>query len=90
VTPLEFIRMRLEEAEKEPITPAESMLIDAVCALSDVVESLDTAANSDMRRWCWIATYAAMQPSAHRQRAINAAREAVEDFDAFFAGEVRR
>jgi hypothetical protein len=96
MTLLELIRMRLNEAEKEPITPSEGMVIDAVDALTDYVECKDGLARGDMRRWCWIAAYATSVATTnirvqfgpeYRERARVAARDAVADYDAFIAAE---
>jgi len=92
VTRSEFIRRLNEVAVKPSITPAESMLIDAVCSLSDHVE-LQSAA-TDMRRCCWVAAYVAKlaassmrgeYPADCRKYALSAARDAVSDYDAAVA-----
>jgi hypothetical protein len=92
VTRSEFIRRLNEVAVKPSITPAESMLIDAVCALTEQVE-LQSAA-TDMRRWCWVAAYVAKlatssvrgeYPAECRKYAMRAAQDAVTDYDAAVA-----
>jgi hypothetical protein len=90
MTLLELIRLRLSEAEKEPITPSEGMIIDAVDALSDYVECQGALAHGDMRRWCWIAAYVSKLGTGDcRRDATTAAHQAVIDFDAFVTGEVQ-
>jgi hypothetical protein len=97
MTLLELIRLRLSEAEKEPITPSESMIIDAVDALSDYVECQAATTGADTRRQLWCAAYLTklgtstmrgeLAPEC-RTAAKIAALEAVVDYDAFVAAEV--
>jgi hypothetical protein len=93
MTRLEFIRRLNDVAVKPSITPCESMLIDAVCALSDAVEAqVASGGGSAMRRWCWVAAYVGKLAALSvrgvfdcRKHAISAARDAVADYDAAVA-----
>lgn len=88
---LEFVRLRLSEAEKEPISPGTAMLVDAVDVLADYVECQGALGRGDMRCWCWLGAYFATLGNAHvyphegRTLAKAAAYSAVADYDAFIA-----
>ena len=89
MTLLELIRLRLNDAEKEPGAPGK--LICAVDALADYVECKGALAHGDMRQWCWLAAYVVKLGTSHcRRDATTAAHQAVTDFDAFIEGEVPR
>lgn len=97
MTLLELIRMRLNEAEKEPLPPGSPSIIDAVDALTDYVECQGALASSDTRRQFWCAAYLVKLGAVtmrgefapdSRLKAKVAALEAVADYDAFIAAEV--
>ncbi len=95
MTLLELIRLRLSEAEKEPIDAGTAMLVDAVDALTDYVEFRDAIVRGDTRRQFWCAAYLTKLGTSTmrghsdcRTAAKIAALEAVVDYDAFVAAEV--